>query len=120
MHYYPYATDPNVAGTTATDTSFLTSQKSSIPDLINGTQSFINQNAGANAQNISIKITEFGHFGNFADGKMIGLYTTEAFAAFLETGVTNVDLWEMFNQGVYESLFADQTSQQNQRVLCAV
>jgi hypothetical protein len=53
------------------------------PDLINGAE-FINQNAGAGAQEHQHQDHRIRPFGNFADGKMIGLYTTEAFAAFLE------------------------------------
>ncbi len=103
FHYYPTAGNSDGSATAATDSSFITSQATAIPSMIAGERSLINGNAGANAANIAIDVTEFGQFGTLANPKNFALYATEAYAAFMESGVPNADVWEMMTKNFFDT-----------------
>ena len=69
-----------------------------IPSAINGERSNYLKNypaTGVDASHIPIYITEFGNLGNTLPTVDEGLQTVIDYAAFLQSGVTSVEMWEM-------------------------
>jgi alpha-L-arabinofuranosidase len=105
-HWYPYA------GSLADGGSLLSGVSATIPTMINGSSSHTGASAGLrdyinavrpDGTNVQIFITEFGYTGSLTNslngepivGPVNGLFAADAYANWMELGVSNVDWLEM-------------------------
>jgi hypothetical protein len=91
VHYYP-----NLSGTSNnTVLNFLSNRVTDVPNTITSERNSIQTNAPADASHIPIFITEFGNLGSTLPAATQGLQTAIDYAAFLQSGVTSAEMWEM-------------------------
>jgi len=90
VHYYP----------TGTANSIIDSPRTDIPQIFAELDKSISANAGANAGNVEVAVTEMGpNLSGATDPFGTGIFAAEAYVTFMEHGATNLDWLELHAGG---------------------